>query len=125
MGDGARFRRHRNEPDSGQHASLFVGYTINARNLATDYRSGDEFHADFVAAQYLPHGFVAGVTGYAVQQTTADTGTGAVYGGRQGRVIALGPLLGKKVTIFNMPVNFSFKYDFEFAAQNRLTGNEL
>lgn len=114
-----------NEPDTGRHASLFVGYTINARNSATEYRSGDEFHADFVAAQYLPHGFVAGVTGYAVQQTTRDTGSGAIYGSREGRVVALGPLVGKKVTILNMPVNFSFKYDFEFAAQNRLTGNEL
>ncbi len=113
------------DPDTGRHVSIFTGYTINFRNSATDYRSGDEFHADFVAAQHLPHQIVAGVTGYAVQQTTPDTGSGAIFGGYRGRVLALGPLVGKTVDILNTRINFTFKYDFEFAAQNRATGNEL
>jgi hypothetical protein len=113
------------DPETGRHASVFAGYTVNSRNSATDYRSGDEFHADFVAAQYLPRGFVAGISGYAVQQVTGDTGSGATFGGYRGRVLALGPLVGKTIQIGNMPVCFTMKYDFEFAAQNRSTGNEL
>jgi hypothetical protein len=113
------------DPDTGRHASVFAGYTINARNSATHYRSGDEFHADFVAAQHLPHGIVAGVSGYALQQTTPDTGDGAIFGGYRGRVLALGPLVGKTVEIESTKINITFKYDFEFAAQNRGTGNEL
>jgi hypothetical protein len=113
------------DADTGRQASVFTGYTINSRNSATHYRSGDEFHADFVAAQYLPHGFVAGVAGYALQQTTPDSGDGAIFGGYEGRVLALGPLVGKTVEIGNTRINFTFKYDFEFAAQNRATGNAL
>jgi hypothetical protein len=113
------------DPETGRHASVFAGYTVNSRNSATDYRSGDEFHADFAAAQYLPHGFVAGVSGYAVQQTTPDTGSGAIFGGYRGRVLALGPLVGKTIQLANVPICLTLKYDFEFAAQNRSTGNAL
>jgi hypothetical protein len=113
------------DPETGRHASLFVGYTFNAENPSTHYVSGQEFHADFVLAQHLPHGLVAGLAGYAVQQTTADSGSGATLGAFKGRVIGLGPLAGITVPIMKVPISFSFKYEFEFAAQNRSTGNEL
>lgn len=113
------------DPETGRHASLFAGYTVNAENPSTHYVSGQEFHADFVFAQHLPHGLVAGIAGYAVQQTTPDSGSGANLGAFKGRVIGLGPLAGVTVPIFKMPISFSFKYEFEFAAQNRSTGNEL
>jgi hypothetical protein len=111
--------------ETGRHASLFAGYTINAENPSTHYVSGNEFHVDFVLAQHLPHGLVAGIAGYAVQQTTPDSGSGATLGSFKGRVIGLGPLAGVTVPIWKAPVSFSFKYDFEFAAQNRSTGNAL
>ena len=113
------------DPETGRHASLFAGYTINTENPSTHYLSGQEFHADFVLAQHLPHGLVAGMAGYAVQQTTPDSGSGANLGAFKGRVIALGPLAGITVPIFKTPINFSFKYEFEFAAQSRSTGDEL
>ncbi len=113
------------DPETGLHASLFAGYTLNAENPSTHYVSGQEFHVDFVLAQHLPHGLVAGVAGYAVQQTTPDSGSGATLGAFEGRVIALGPLAGITIPILKMPVSFSFKYEFEFAAQNRSAGNEL
>ncbi len=113
------------DEETGRHASLFAGYTVNAENPSTHYLSGQEFHADFVLAQHLPHGLIAGVAGYAVQQTTPDSGSGATLGAFKGRVIGLGPLLGATVPILRVPISFSFKYDFEFAAQNRSTGNAL
>jgi len=69
--------------------------------------------------------FVAGMAGYAFQQTTPDYGGGAVFGSFRGRVLALGPLAGKTVELWKLPINVIVKYDFEFAAQNRSTGNEL
>ncbi len=111
--------------EHGREASVFAGYTINSENTATNYNSGEEFHADFVLAQHLPKGFVVGMTGYALQQTTADSGSGAIFGPFKGRVLALGPLVGKTVDMWKLPVNFTVKYDFEFAAQNRSTGDEL
>jgi hypothetical protein len=100
------------DPETGRHASLFAGYTVNAENPSTHYVSGNEFHADFVLAQHLAHGLVAGIAGYAVQQTTADSGSDANLGAFKGRVIGLGPLVGATVPIFKVPINFSFKYDF-------------
>ena len=38
---------------------------------------------------------------------------------------AFGPLAGVIVQILKVPISFSFKYEFEIAAQNRSTGNEL
>jgi hypothetical protein len=113
------------DAETGRHASLFAGYTINTENPSTHYLCGQEFHADFVLAQHLPHGLVAGMAGYAVQQTTPDSGSGANLGAFKGRVIGVGPLAGITAPIFKTPISFSFKYDFEFAAQNRLTGDEL
>jgi len=113
------------DKEHGRQASVFVGYTINRENTATDYRSGDEFHADFVLAQHLPQGWVLGMAGYVLQQTTADSGSGAFLGAFRGRVLGLGPLIGKTVDLWKLPVTFTAKYDVEFAAQNRSTGNEL
>jgi hypothetical protein len=61
--------------DKGRQVSVLTGYTVNSRNAQTDYRSGDEFHADFAASQTLPfYGVVAGTSGYFLQQTTARRG---------------------------------------------------
>lgn len=109
----------------GFEASLFVGYTINTRNSADDYASGQEFHADFALAQHFSSGYLLGIAGYAFQQTTADSGSGAVLGPFKGRVIGLGPLVGKTVTVSEIPINFDFKYELEFAEQNRSSGNAL
>jgi hypothetical protein len=67
----------------------------------------------------------AGMAGYAVQQTRPDSGSGANLGAFKGRVIGLGPLTEITMPIVKTPVSFCFKYDFEFAAQNRSSGNEL
>lgn len=107
--------------ETGREVSLFAGYTINLRNSATDYRSGDEFHADFALAQHFPRGLVIGATGYTLQQTTKDSGSGAIFDAYRGRVIALGPLVSKTVEIAELPISFTLKYDFEFAARNRST----
>jgi hypothetical protein len=111
--------------ETGRHFSAFLGYTINTANTETHYRSGDEFHVDFVTAQHLRNGLVLGMAGYALQQVTPDSGTGDAFGAFEGRVIALGPLVGATVKIGKLPINFCFKYDFEFAARNLSTGNEL
>jgi len=111
--------------ESGREASLFVGYTVNAENTASHYRSGDEFHADFALARHFSNGLIVGLAGYAVQQTTPDSGRGAIFGSYQGRVLAAGPLIGKTFIVGGIPMTFTCKYDFEFAAQNRSTGDEL
>jgi hypothetical protein len=109
----------------GDEASLFTGYTINTENPSDNYLSGQEFHADFALAKHLRNGFLFGMAGYALQQTTPDSGSGAILGPFKGRVIGLGPIVGQTIEVREVPVNLTFKYDVEFADQNRSTGNEL
>ena len=111
--------------ERGRQVSILTGYTVNSRNGATDYRSGDEFHADFAASQSLPYGISVGASGYALQQTTPDTGTGALYGGFRQRVIGLGPLVSETFKVAGHPLCLTFKYDFEVFDQNRSSGNAL
>lgn len=105
--------------------SVFVGYTINAKNRAEEYLSGQECHADFALVQHFPNGLLFGMAGYALQQATPDSGTGAILGPFKSRVIGLGPIAGETIRVSEVPVHFTFKYDFEFAAQNYASGNEL
>jgi hypothetical protein len=111
--------------EMGRQVSFLAGYTVNSRNAATDYRSGDEFHADFAAAQNLSHGLTVGASGYALQQTTPDEGKGTVFGGFREHVVGLGPMATETIKIANHTVTFTLKYDFEFLAQNRSSGNAL
>ncbi len=113
------------DKESGLEASTMLGYTINSENSSTHYRSGDEFHADFVLAKRFASGSILGAAGYALQQTTADSGPGAAMGAFRSRVLALGPIIGQTIPIGEIPVTFTFKYEFEFAAQNYATGDVL
>jgi hypothetical protein len=111
--------------EKGHEASLFTGYTFNTENPADHYYSGQEFHADFTLVQHFTNRFVFGLSGYAFQQITADSGSGAILGPFKGRVIALGPIVGRTIAINEVPVHLALKYDVEFAEQNRSSGNEL
>ncbi|HUY18128.1 MAG TPA: transporter [Candidatus Binataceae bacterium] len=111
--------------ESGRELSLFTGYTINSENTASHYQSGEQYHADFAAAQHLLEGVILALAGYALQQTTADSRSVAQLGPFKRRVLALGPLVGKTVAIAGRPITFTVKYDFEFATRNRSSGSEL
>ena len=75
-------------PKYGQEVSVFMGYTVNFQNPATDYTTGNEFHLEYFVGQHLPKGFAVGLAGYYYQQVTNDTRRrrqiGAVSGHRYG-----------------------------------------
>ena len=52
-----------------------VMYDLNGTNTATNYKSGNEFHADYVAG-YNNKGMFAGIAGYYYTQTTDDLRNG-------------------------------------------------
>lgn len=76
---------------AGLNIDLKTMYDINARNPDTDYRSGQELHADFAVGWGLDNGWVVGVGGYAYQQTTDDDVDGERLKDNKGRAFALGP----------------------------------
>ena len=110
------------DPKIGLELSLFTGVTFNGENRATDYRTGNEFHVDWVIAQHFSPTFWAGLVGYHYSQLTGDSGPGAVLGEFKGRVTALGAAIGTRLMFGQTPVSANFRVYWEFEAQNRAEG---
>jgi hypothetical protein len=106
----------------GLNADLKVMYDFNRRNGATDYKSGDELHADYDLGWGFGNGFVAGVGGYFYQQTSDDDIGGAAVANNRGKALAIGPSIkydnGKGWFI-------TAKYQMESSVSNRPQGNEF
>lgn len=106
-------------PESGTEFSVAAGIMVNTENPDTDYRSGTEFHADYVVNQFLSDGFALGLRGYVYEQITADSGSGATLGDYKSSSAGLGPgfvwipeFAGGRFSIFG-------KWMRDFSAENR------
>jgi len=111
------------DPKTGLEFTVVPGYTINTINRATNYRDGQELHIDFSAIKNFPTSFGFGITGYAFNQTTPDSGSGALLGAFKGRVYALGPTFVYDAKVGGETISLIGKYFQEFGAQNRFEGH--
>ena len=102
-----------------------MGYTVNFRNPATDYTTGNEFHLEYFIGQHLPKGFALGLAGYYYQQVTGDTGAGARLGPFKGTTVALGPCLTYNTEIAGNPVGVNLRYYNELYVKNRPDGQSI
>ena len=68
-----------------------IGVTFSAPNPATDYKNGEAFIWDWAVGKKFSNGLQMGVAGFAYQQLTADSGSGARLGPFKGRVFGIGP----------------------------------
>ncbi|HEX4039964.1 MAG TPA: transporter [Acidobacteriaceae bacterium] len=121
-------------PKSGWEASIKLMYDLYTTNSATQYHSGQEFHTDYAAGKHFgpEHSgpWMAGATGYFVQQTTDDTENGVsvpavsgLYdGGRRGRALAVGPSVGY---VNARHVIFMADWQHETLVQNRFGGDKV
>jgi hypothetical protein len=112
-------------PRTGIELSGAAGITLNGTNPATDYHTGNEFHLEGAIAKHFGKEAYAGVIGYYYDQFTPDTGSGAVLGGFEGRVAALGVALGGVFKLRSTSVSASIKYVREFHIRNRLPGDAV
>jgi hypothetical protein len=110
------------DPKTGWDVSGAIGYSINTENPATNYMSGDMLHLDYAAGKTLKNGLKPGVVGYAIVQTTPDSGSGAIFGSFESQVFSIGPAIqwksGKRSDLM-------LRYYHEFGAKNHLEGNQL
>jgi hypothetical protein len=111
------------DPKSGFEVSLAPGFTFNAENPDTNYKSGTEFHLEGAVMQHFSKDFALGIAGYHYQQVAGDSGTGAVLGDFKGRVSAIGPNLTYNFMAGSVPVLTSVRWLHEFNAKNRLEGD--
>ena len=78
---------------TGTELAVIPGIEFNTENPDTNYKSGDEFHVDFMANQFLAETFAVGAQGYYYQQLTGDSGEGAALGDFKGESLGFGPAL--------------------------------
>ncbi len=81
-------------PQTGYEFSVVGGLTYNFVNPDIDYKNGINFHVDWGASKFLTQQIHIGVVGYAYQQLTGDSGSGARLGDFKSRVFGVGPQVG-------------------------------
>jgi hypothetical protein len=61
-------------PKRGHEVSFTTGLIVNTTNPATDYRTGCEFHLDWLVGQHFSKEFAVATVGYWYYQVTDDQG---------------------------------------------------
>ena len=110
------------DPKKGHELSIVGGITYNWENPDTDYKNGVDSHIDWAASQFLNEQLHVGVVGYAYQQLSGDSGSGATLGGFKSRVFAVGPQAGYFFPVGKEKGYVNLKGYWEFAAENRAEG---
>jgi hypothetical protein len=116
-------------PKSGWEASTKLMYNLKTTNQATNYHSGQDFHADYAAGKHLGSWMIGG-TGYLLKQVTDDTVNGqtapAAAGlwdaGRRGQVFSIGPSLGYTD---KRHIVFMSQWQHETLVRNRFGGDKV
>ena len=96
-------------------------YSFNWENPATNYETGDILNLEGVIAKNFGR-LGVGVTGYAMIQTTGDSGVGARLGSFESRVYGAGPIVSYMIGDPRNPLTFIAKYYQEFDAKNTFEG---
>jgi hypothetical protein len=109
-------------PATGHEFSAVGGLTYNFENPDTNYKNGVDFHLDMAASQFLSKQFAIGLVGYAYQQLTGDSGSGARLGDFKSRVFGIGPQLSYIFPIGDAQGFLNVKGYKEFAAEHRPEG---
>ncbi len=99
--------------------SITLGYMNNLKNPATDYRTGDEFHFDYMLGHYLQPELAVGITGSHYRQTTADQATANSLATVYSEASSIGPVVMYTPHLFDRDITISLKYLREFNVQGR------
>jgi hypothetical protein len=104
-----------------------IGLDFNTINNATDYQSGDVFHAEVTIAQHLPF-FGLGIIGVGANffywgQITGDSGSGAELGSFMGHTTGVGPVVSFITP--NKHFLFEVKWLPELDVSKRLQGDAV
>ena len=109
-------------PQTGWEFSAVAGLTYNLKNPDLDYQNGIDAHLDWGISKFLSKQVHVGLVGYAYQQLTADSGSGATFGDFKSRVFGIGPQVGFVFPVGDMQGYLNLKGYKEFAAEHRAEG---
>ncbi len=106
------------DPKTGWQVNGAAIYSYNFENPATDYKTGEILNLEgAVTKNFGPLG--VGAVGYAMIQTTPDSGTGARFGAFESEVYGAGPI----ITYSMGGLTLLAKWYAEFGAENTFEGN--
>jgi hypothetical protein len=108
---------------TGTELTVLPGIMLNTTNPATDYKSGNEFHLDFMANQFLAPTLALGAQGYWYKQIDGDSGSGAVLGPFMGESFGLGPALLWTPEFLQGRGAIVLKWLHDISNTNRLNGD--
>lgn len=109
-------------PQTGYEFSAVTGLTYNFENTDLNYQNGIDWHLDWGASKFLTKQLHVGLVGYAYQQLTGDSGSGATLGDFKSRVFGVGPQVGYIFPVGGMQGYLNLKGYWEFEAENRPEG---
>jgi hypothetical protein len=112
----------------GHEVSLTAGYLFNTRNDDTKYRSGNEFHFDFLVAHHFSPLFAVGLPGYWYKQMSGDNGSlfdGSNLGSFRGESAGVGLAILFRPTIASKDTSFILKWLHDIYAKRRLEGSQI
>src|SRR5262245_31923374 len=110
-------------PQMGYELTVVVGLTYNWVNPHIDYKNGIDFHVDWGASKFITKETHIGLVGFAFQQLTGDSGSGAVLGDFKGRTFGIGPQIGHMFKAWEGYSGYvNLKGYKEFGVENRAEG---
>lgn len=109
-------------PKTGWQVNGAAIYSVNWKNPATDYETGNILNLDGAITKNFGRWGV-GAVGYAMIQTTGDSGSGAQLGAFESRVFGAGPIVTYTLGDPRDPLTFIAKYYEEFDAKNTFEGH--
>jgi hypothetical protein len=109
--------------DAGIELSGAIGITSELANPATKYRNGVVLHVEGALGKKFDNGLLLGVAGYAYQQISDDSGTGATLGPLRGRTYGVGPAISYSFLAGSVPTSLSLRHYQEFSVENRFKGH--
>jgi hypothetical protein len=112
-------------PERGHEISAAIGYIFNTENGDTDYKTGQEFHLDYMLNQFFSETFALGLQGFYYKQATGDSGSGAILGDFKGEAAGIGPAVMWITKIKNADLVINLKWINEYHAESRLEGDHL
>jgi hypothetical protein len=100
-----------------------VGFMASMENDATQYQTGNEFHAEWAIGYKFDNGLLIGVVGYDYRQITADSGSGAILAPFKSLGDAVGPGLSYSTMIGELPVTINVRDYEQYNWKNFFHGN--
>jgi hypothetical protein len=110
------------DAQTGNEFSAVLGFTYNFKNQSTQYQNGVDIHLDWGTSKFLTKQLQIGLVGYGYNQLSCDSGSGALLGCFESRVVGVGPQIGYILPLGEMQAYFNVKGYKEFDAAHRPHG---